>query len=80
MKKQTIVREVYRSNWNGMDCMMIADPDGEIDRAYPCHVRPRRTTRLLRHARAQRRVLPLYRPAAKPRRQDYLPPVKGELL
>ena len=32
-KKKTIVREVYRSNWNGMDCMMIADPDGEIDRA-----------------------------------------------
>ena len=40
MKKKTIVREVYRSNWNGMDCMMIADPDGEIDLAYPCHVRP----------------------------------------
>lgn len=40
MKKKTIVREVYRSNWNGMDCMMIADPDGEIDHAYPCHVRP----------------------------------------
>lgn len=39
MKKKTIVREVYRSNWNGMDSMMIADPDGEIDRAYPCRVR-----------------------------------------
>ena len=40
MKKKTIVREVYRSNWNGMDCMMIADPDGETDRIYPCRVRP----------------------------------------
>lgn len=40
MKKKTIVREVYRSNWNGMGYMMIADPDGEIDHAYPCRVRP----------------------------------------
>ena len=40
MKKKTIVREVYRSNWNDMDCMMIADPDGEIDHAYPCLIRP----------------------------------------
>lgn len=40
MKKKTIVREVYRSNWKDTDCMMIADPDGEIDRAYPCRVRP----------------------------------------
>ena len=23
-----------------MDCMMIADPDGEIDSIYPCRVRP----------------------------------------
>ena len=40
MKRNTIVREVYRSNWNGMDCMMIADPDGEIDHVYPCRVHP----------------------------------------
>ena len=40
MKKSTIIREVYRSNWKGTDCMMIADPDGEIDHAYPCRVRP----------------------------------------
>lgn len=40
MKKKTIVREVYRSSWDGMDCMLIADPDGEIDRAYLCRVRP----------------------------------------
>lgn len=40
MKKKTIVREVYRSSWDDMDCMLIADPDGEIDRAYPCRVRP----------------------------------------
>lgn len=40
MKKKTIVREVYRSSWDGMDCMLIADPDGEIDRAYPCRIRP----------------------------------------
>lgn len=23
-----------------MDCMLIADPDGEIDKAYLCRVRP----------------------------------------
>lgn len=40
MKKKTIVREVYRSSWDGMDCMLIADPDGEIDKAYLCRVRP----------------------------------------
>lgn len=40
MKKKTIVREVYRSNRKDTDCMMIADPDGEIDSIYPCRVRP----------------------------------------
>ena len=42
MKKKTIIREVYRSSnaWDGKDCIVIADPDGEIDRIYPCRVRP----------------------------------------
>lgn len=40
MKKKTIVREVYRSGGDGIDYMLIADPDGEIDRAYTVRVRP----------------------------------------
>ena len=40
MKKKPIIREVYRSGGDGVDYMLIADPDGEIDRAYAVHVRP----------------------------------------
>lgn len=40
MKKSNIVREVYRSTCKGFDAVIIADPDGEIDHAYPCRIRP----------------------------------------
>lgn len=40
MKKKTIIREVYRSGGDGVDYILIADHDGEIDRAYTVRVRP----------------------------------------
>lgn len=40
MKKKTIVREVYRSRFPGAEGVSITDPDGELDRFYPCRVRP----------------------------------------
>lgn len=40
MKKSTIVREVYRGNLFGEEGITIADPDGELDKFYPCRIRP----------------------------------------
>lgn len=40
MKKKTIVREVYLGRFPNVEGVSITDPDGELDRFYPCRVRP----------------------------------------
>ena len=34
-----MTREIYRGKFNNMDCIIIADKDGNIERAYPIEIR-----------------------------------------
>lgn len=34
-----MTREIYRGKFNNMDCIIIADEDGNIERAYPIKLR-----------------------------------------
>ena len=34
-----MMREIYRGKFNDMDCIIIADKDGNIERAYPIKIR-----------------------------------------
>lgn len=40
MKKKTIIREVYLGRWPDAEGISITDPDGELDKFYPCRVHP----------------------------------------
>lgn len=34
-----MTREIYRGKFNDMDCIIIADKDGNTERAYPIKIR-----------------------------------------
>lgn len=39
MKKQKIIREVFRTNMHGFDGYAIMSPEGELDKFYPARIR-----------------------------------------
>ena len=43
MKKQKIIREVFRTKMHGFDGFAIMSPEGEIDKFYPALIREAET-------------------------------------